>query len=714
MTQQHEMTGRERRRRASAAARAVVLDALRKFDPRYLWRNPVLLLTEAGAALTTLIAIGEACVGGELISGGTVMPPGFTWALALGFWACLFTATLAESIAEGRGRAQTASLRRAQAPVMASRVIAYDAIRDRQALSAETERIDSRDLSVGDIVIVRAGELVPADGEVLWGAAELDESEYTGHPGAVIREAGGDRTAVIGGTRDVSDRLVIRVTSAYGKSAFERTIQLASKARRQKAPVEVAFSALLSSFSLSFVIVALTLNSVVSPVAPPVSIPVLVALVICLIPTEIAALMSVTGIAGMSQLLRRGVLVTSAKALETAGDITTVLLDKTGTVTQGNRSAVAYMPLVGVTHEEIARYAAMASFGDLTPEGISIMRLSNVEDPVAETQALAVAATGAPVQFSAVSRISGIDLPDGTKIRKGAKNAVSAWLKQQGAQPQRQITAELRALSGKIASAGGTPLIVAVKHADEPGRMLGAIDLRDVVKASVPRRIHALRELGVRTVMVTGDHELTAKAISEEAGIDEYVGNSTPEDKLALIVREQAQGHLVAMSGDGVNDAPALAQADIGIAMNTATPSAKAAANMIILDDDPTHMVDIIEVGRQQMATRGALMMFNLANDLVRYFTLFPALFVGAFPGLAALNLLHLHSPASAILSTVIFSSLVMGILIPLALVGVPYRSSGPRSDLTRNIIVNGLSGVLVPVIGIKLIDMVVSLFPGW
>ncbi|GAA3583604.1 potassium-transporting ATPase subunit KdpB [Klugiella xanthotipulae] len=696
---------------APTAIRAVLLDALRKFNPRYLWHNPVLLLTEVGAALTTCIAILEPFVGGAMPSGGSVMPPGFTWALAIGFWVCLFTATLAESIAEGRGRSQTESLRHARNSTMARRICDYDYAKNRAARGAVVEEVDSHELVAGDVVIVEPGEAIPADGEVLWGAAEVDESEFTGHAGAVIREAGGDRTAVTGGTRDLSDRLIIRITASYEASAFERTIRLASKSRRKKAPIEVAFSALLTSFSLSFVIVALTLNSVVSPVAPPVSIPVLVALVVCLIPTEIAALMSVTGIAGMSQLLRRGVLVTSAKALETAGDITTVLLDKTGTVTRGNRSAIAFLPLAGEEPDEFIRLAALASVADPTPEGASIVRLaaeSGVEPSAADT------AGGHPVLFSAVSRISGIDLPNGMKVRKGAVTAAVTWLKKQGTQPQRQVIEELQATAREIARTGGTPLVVVMKPSPGPGHALGVIHLQDVVKDTVPKRISVLRALGIRTVMVTGDHELTAQAISEEAGIDEYVGNSTPEDKLALIVREQEQGHLVAMSGDGFNDVPALAQADIGIAMNTATSAAKESANMIILDDDPAHLVDIIEVGRRQMATRGALMMFNLANDVVRYFTLFPALFVGVFPGLAALNVLQLHSPASAILSTVIFSSLVMGILIPLALIGVPYRSTELKPMFSRNLVINGLSGLLVPIIGIKLIDLVVSLMPGY
>lgn len=705
---------REKRRNAVIALRTlgpVLLDALRKFDPRYLWHNPVLLLTEVGAALTTVIAVLDSIAGIEQPSGGTAMPFGFTWALAAGFWACLFTATLAESIAEGHGRQQTESLRRSNATETARRVIGYSRSKDPAVRRSALEEVDSRSLRPGDVVVVEAGETIPADGEVLWGAAEVDESEITGRPGAVIREAGGDRTAVMGGSRGLSDRLVVRISSSRDTSAAARTISLASKSRRKKSPIEVAFSTLLASFSISFVLLVLTLNSVVSPVAEPVSIPVLVALVVCLIPTEIAALMSVTGIAGMSQLLQRGVLVTSAKSLETAGDITTVLLDKTGTVTRGSRSAIAFLPVGGTDLEQLMRAAALASIGDPTPEGASTVRLAEEEGVrVSEGDATG----GRTVHFSAATRISGIDLPDGTSIRKGAVSAVVAWLKQQGTQPQRQVILDLKASTKRIAQSGGTPLVVAVKPAVGVGHALGLIHLQDVVKDSVPKKISALHALGVRTVMVTGDHRLTAKAIAAEAGIDEYVGDSTPEDKLALILREQEDGHIVAMSGDGLNDAPALAQADIGIAMNTATAAAKSSANMVILDDDPTHLVDIIKVGRRQMATRGALMTFNFANDAVRYFTLFPALFVGTFPGLDALNLLRLHSPASAILSTVIFSSLVMGILIPLALIGVPYRTENLRSALTRNLIYCGLSGLLVPIIGIKLIDLVVSLLPGY
>ncbi|MFD5598844.1 potassium-transporting ATPase subunit KdpB [Leucobacter sp. NPDC058333] len=689
----------------------VLRDALRKFDPRYLRHNPVLMLTEAGAALTTIIAIAEPFVGGARPSGGTDLPAGFTWMLAVGFWVCLFTATLAESIAEGRGRSETASLRRSRSVTNARRVTAYDALRDPAARSATIETVDARQLCRGDVVIVDAGEIIPADGEVLWGAAEVDESEFTGHPGAVIRQSGGDRTSVTGGTRDVSDRIVVQVRSSPEAGAVERTIQLASRSRRKKSPIEVAFNALLASFSLSFVFMVLTLNFAVSPVAPPVSIPVLVAIVVCLIPTEIAALMSVTGIAGMYQLLRRGVLVTSAKALETAGDITTVLLDKTGTVTRGNRSAIAFVTVGENSPHNLMRAAALASAGDPTPEGASTVQLA-AELGVEITDTDTVGARF--VQFSATTRLSGVDLADGTSIRKGAASAIAGWLKQQGTQPPREILKELKVSAHRIASEGSTPLAVAMKRPDDRGRALGVIHLQDVVKEGIRERIAGLRDIGVRTVLVTGDHVLTAKAISAEVGIEDYRGDSTPEDKLALIEQEQKLGHLVAMSGDGINDAPALAQADIGIAMNTATPAAKEAANMILIDDDPAHLVDIIEVGRRQMATRGALITFNFANDAVRYFTLFPALFVGVFPGLGALNVLGLHSPASAILSTVIFSSVVMVILIPLALIGVPYKTRNMPKALTRNLLICGISGILVPVIAIKIIDVVVSLLPGF
>lgn len=701
---------------STRALGTVLLDGLRKFDPRYLWHNPVLLLTEVGAALTTAIAVLETVMNLPTESGGSAMPPGFSWALAVGFWGCLYTATLAESIAEGRGRSKLASLQRQQGLGSATRVINYSPDKDRAALDAATEVVQSRDLHIDDVLIVAAGETIPADGEVLWGAAEIDESTVTGLPGPVIRESFGDRTAVTGGTRDLSDRIVMRVTALPEDGLVERALQLAAKARRKRPPLEVALSALLASFSLSFVTLALTLNSAISPVASPVSIPVLIAVVICLIPTEVAALMSVTGIAGMQQLLRRGVMVTSSKALETAGNITTILLDKTGTVTVGDRRAIAFVALREDSEQQHALHAlidaaALSSSGDDTPEGRSIVQLAREHG---SSVAAAQRAGALDVTFTAMSRLSGIDLHDGTQIRKGAVSAITSWLKLQGTQPSKAVRQQLKAQANAIARTGGTPLVVAVKHPHTAGEVLGIVHLSDVVKAAVPERISKLSLLGVRTILVTGDHQVTAEAIAREVGIDEWEGDSTPEDKLALIEREQLSGHVVAMSGDGVNDAPALAQADIGIAMNTATAAAKHAANMIILDDNPAHLVDIIEVGRKQMATRGALVTFNFANDAVRYLTLFPALLVGVFPGLGALNILHLHSPASAILSTVLFSTLVMGVLVPMALVGVPYRVTEMRSALTMNILVNGLSGVLMAAGGIKLIDLVVSQFPGY
>ncbi|PRI12038.1 HAD-IC family P-type ATPase [Leucobacter massiliensis] len=698
-----------------------------------------------------MIAVVEGFTGGAAPSGGSAMPPSFTWALALGFWGCLYTATVAESVAEGRGRAQSRNLREALARTPARRLADYRATRDPGAERAAAETVDAAALRPGVVVVVGPGETIPADGEVVWGAAPVDESDFTGRPGPAIREAGGDRSCVTGGTRVLADRLVVRVTVPPEASALERTIDLASRAHRQKSSVEVALSALLASFTLAFVFLAVTLNSASSPVAPAVSVPVLIAVVVCLIPTEIAALMSVTGIAGMYQLLRRSVLVTSAKSLETASEITTVLIDKTGTVTRGQRTATALLPLTGHDRAELARAAALASAGDPTPEGVSTLRLATQllaeEGAAVPWRAAGPAGTGADpagndvasiangvdpagtgadhagklgalgataIPFSAATRLSGVDLPDGTRLRKGAASAVSAWLKRQGAQPSAAVTAELRTLTRGIAASGGTPMVVAMRPVTGQARALGVIELEDVVKDSVREKIAELRRLGVRTLMVTGDHRLTAEAISREAGIDEYLGDASPEDKLALIRREQRAGHLVAMSGDGLNDAPALAQADIGIAMNTATGAAKAAANIVILDDDPAHLADIIRVGRRQMATRGALMTFNFANDLVRYATLFPALFVGAFPGLAALNVLGLHSPASAILSTVLFSTVVMGILVPLALIGVPYRTSRPGPALTRNLIYCGLGGLVVPIIGIKIIDLLVSLLPGY
>ena len=693
------------------ALAGILRDALRRMDPRMLWSNPVLLLTWCGGAVATLVAIVESFTGAPDTSGGTHLPGGFTWSIAIWVWLTLYTANLAEALAEGRGRSHTAALRSIQATVTAHRVVDYEPKKDPSAKHATVVDVSSNELQPGDIVVLDEGDPVPLDGGVVWGVASVDESAITGDSGAVIRAAGGDRTGVSGGTTVVSDRLVVRITGRYGQSAVDRMIRLAEGVHRKKAPNELALSSLIASLSLSFVIVALTLNTIVSPVAPPVSIPILVAIVVCLIPTEVAALLSVTGIASMYRLLQQNVLVSTAHSLETAADITTIMLDKTGTITRGNRRAARLIPLYGVAYDEFVTAALQASDGDPTPEGTSIVELAEDSGVPGIAQ---VARDGHPVPFSAHTRMSGRDLADGTRVRKGAESAVLAWLKHVGTQQKRNVVEDLRRQTTAIGQTGGTPLVVAIQPPDEPARVLCVVDLRDSVKPVVPARMARLHALGVRTIMVTGDNPLTAQAIASEAGVDEFLGDATPENKLARITEEQEAGNFVAMTGDGTNDAPALAQADIGVSMNTATAAAKAAANMIVLDDDPTRLVEIVEAGRRQMSTRGALITFNIANDVVRYFTIFPALFVGTFPGLAQLNILGLHSPASAILSTLIFSVVVMGILIPLALAGVPYRMSDLGRALTRNLLYYGVGGVVIAAAGIKLIDLVVGLIPGY
>lgn len=629
-------------------------------------------------------------------------------ALALWLWLTLLAANFAESLAEGRGRSQTATLRLMREDTTAQLVTRYDARHDPSAQQAAVRDVGSSELRPGDVVVVGAGGLIPADGEVVWGITTVDESAITGESAPVIRESGGERSGVTGGTRVLSDRVVVRVSVRTGDTVVDRMIDLAVGARRQKAPTELALSALLSSFSLSFLLLALTLNAVAVPFAAPLSIPVLVALVACLLPTEIAALLSVTGIAGMYQLLQRNVLLDSAHALETAGDITTVLLDKTGTITVGDRRATSFVPVAGTTMEELVRAAALSSLDDPTPEGRSTLALAQAEAGVA-----AQGSPGRSVPFSAHTRMSGRDLED-VRFRKGAESAVLAWLKQAGNQQTRAVAKELRACTTRIARAGGTPLVVAEQPVQGHGRVLGVIELKDVVKSSVAHRIGQLRAAGIRTIMVTGDNPVTAAAIAAEAGIEEHVGDAMPEAKLQLIKQEQAAGHFVAMTGDGTNDAPALAQADVGVSMSTATAAAREAANMIVLDDDPTKILEIVEIGRRQMATRGALTTFTIANDLVRYVVLFPILFVGVVPGLERLDVLGLHSPASAILSTVIFGAVVIAILIPLALLGVPYRTTDLGRALNRNLLLYGVGGILVPAAGIKLIDLAVRLLPGY
>lgn len=676
--------------------------ALRKLNPASLVRNPVMLLVWVGAAFTTLLAIAEPFLGGPADSGGTPVPAPFTWGIAIWLWLTVLFANVAESVAEGRGKAQAASLRKTRTSTMARRVVGYDAGSDAAADRTETVDVSSAELQRDDIVIVTAGELIPGDGDIVAGIATVDESAITGESAPVIRESGGDRSAVTGGTRVLSDRIVVRITSKPGETFVDRMIALVEGASRQRTPNEIALNILLASLSIVFVVVVLALNPIASYAASPVSIPVLIALLVCLIPTTIGALLSAIGIAGMDRLVQRNVLAMSGRAVEAAGDVTTLLLDKTGTITYGNRRAHKVLRLGGVDPDELLRVAALSSLADPTPEGASIVELATAHGIRVEEPADAVV-----VPFTAQTRMSGLDLPDGTQIRKGAGSAVSAWL-------GLGADAELTGLTDGVASSGGTPLVVAVKRAAGTGEVLGVVHLKDIVKDGLRERFEELRSMGIRTVMITGDNPLTAAAIAKEAGVDDFLAEATPEQKLELIKREQEGGRLVAMTGDGTNDAPALAQADVGVAMNTGTSAAKEAGNMVDLDSDPTKLIDIVRIGKQLLITRGALTTFSLANDIAKYFAIIPAMFMGVFPGLAVLNIMQLHSPASAVTSAIIFNAIVIVFLIPLALRGVKYRPASASQILQRNLLVYGLGGVIAPFIGIKLIDLLITLIPGF
>ncbi|PRA82435.1 potassium-transporting ATPase subunit KdpB [Microbacterium sp. MYb66] len=677
--------------------------ALRKLNPAALVRNPVMLLVWVGAVFTTVLAIAEPFLGGPADSGGTPVPAPFTWGIAIWLWLTVLFANVAESVAEGRGKAQAASLRKTRTSTMARRVVGYDKTTDAAAEQAATAEVSSAELQRDDVVIVTAGELIPGDGDIIAGIATVDESAITGESAPVIRESGGDRSAVTGGTRVLSDRIVVRITSKPGETFVDRMIALVEGASRQRTPNEIALNILLASLSIIFVVVVLALNPIASYAASPVSIPVLIALLVCLIPTTIGALLSAIGIAGMDRLVQRNVLAMSGRAVEAAGDVTTLLLDKTGTITHGNRRAHEVLPLPDVNGEELLHVAALSSLADPTPEGASIVELAAAHGirVTAPTDAVVV-------PFTAQTRMSGLDLADGTQIRKGAGSAVRAWL---GLDSD---DGELTSRTDAVASSGGTPLVVAVTTPGAAGRILGVVHLKDIVKDGLRERFEELRAMGIRTVMITGDNPLTAKAIAAEAGVDDFLAEATPEDKLELIRREQEGGRLVAMTGDGTNDAPALAQADVGVAMNTGTSAAKEAGNMVDLDSDPTKLIDIVRIGKQLLITRGALTTFSLANDVAKYFAIIPAMFMGVFPGLAALNIMQLHSPASAVTSAIIFNAIVIVFLIPLALRGVKYRPASASQILQRNLLIYGLGGVIAPFLGIKIIDLVVSLIPGF
>ena len=689
--------------------RAALPGAFRKLNPKEQWRNPVMFLVWVGAALTTVLAISEPFIGGPADSGGTVVPWQFTWAIAVWLWLTVLFANLAESVAEGRGKAQAETLRKTRTSTMANRVASYDPATDAAAERAATTQISSSDLALGDVVVVTAGELIPGDGDIVWGIASVDESAITGESAPVVREAGGDRSGVTGGTRVLSDRIVVRITSKPGETFVDRMIALVEGASRQKTPNEIALNILLASLSIIFVVVALTLNPIASYAAAPVSVTVLVALLVCLIPTTIGALLSAIGIAGMDRLVQRNVLAMSGRAVEAAGDVTTLLLDKTGTITYGNRRASEFVRLGGVREQELVRAAALSSLADPTPEGVSIVELAEQEHGEFDRNT-----TGEIVPFTAQTRMSGLDLPDGTQIRKGAGSAVIAWLEEDGKRLPSSLLAELDEYVERISQSGGTPLVVATKDAAGEGNLLGVVHLKDVVKEGLPAKFAEMRAMGIRTVMITGDNPLTAAAIAKEAGVDDFLAEATPEDKLAYIRKEQEGGNLVAMTGDGTNDAPALAQADVGVAMNSGTSAAKEAGNMVDLDSDPSKLIDIVRIGKQLLITRGALTTFSIANDIAKYFAIIPAMFMGVFPQLAALNIMGLHSPASAVLSAIIFNAIVIVFLIPLALRGVKYRPGNASSILGRNLAIYGLGGVIAPFIGIWLIDLVVRLIPGF
>ncbi|MFD1713740.1 potassium-transporting ATPase subunit KdpB [Amnibacterium flavum] len=687
---------------------AALPGAFRKLDPREMWRNPVMFIVWVGAAFTTVLAIAEPFLGGPAQSGGTPVPGVFTGTIAVWLWLTVIFANLAEAVAEGRGKAQADSLRKTRTTTMAHRIDGYDPATGGDGATAAIAEVASPDLRLGDHVVVTAGELVPGDGDIVWGIASVDESAITGESAPVVRESGGDRSAVTGGTRVLSDRIVVRITSKPGETFVDRMIALVEGASRQKTPNEIALNILLAALSIVFVVVALTLNPIASYAASPVSIPILIALLVCLIPTTIGALLSAIGIAGMDRLVQRNVLAMSGRAVEAAGDVTTLLLDKTGTITYGNRQATEFVTIDHSTVRALVAAAGTSSLSDPTPEGTSIVTLAETKGFVRDD-----APSGEVVPFTAQTRMSGVDFADGRQIRKGAGSAVLRWLEEDGPLAS-SLVDEVTTVTDRVAQSGGTPLVVAERAADGRGRILGVVHLKDIVKEGLAERFADLRNMGIRTVMITGDNPLTAKAIAAEAGVDDYLAEATPEDKLALIRREQEGGNLVAMTGDGTNDAPALAQADVGVAMNTGTSAAKEAGNMVDLDSDPTKLIDIVRIGKQLLITRGALTTFSIANDIAKYFAIIPAMFMGVFPGLAALNIMRLGSPASAVLSAVIFNAIIIVILIPLALRGVKYRALDASKTLARNLLVYGLGGVIAPFIGIKLIDLVVSLLPGF
>jgi potassium-transporting ATPase ATP-binding subunit len=681
--------------------------ALAKLDPRTLWKNPVMFIVEVGSVFTTVLAIDK--------------PTTFAWLITIWLWLTVLFANLAEAVAEGRGKAQADALRRAKTDTMARRLV------DRTNFTGVEESVAAPQLQQGDRVVCEAGDTVPGDGDVIEGVASVDESAITGESAPVIRESGGDRSSVTGGTKVLSDRIVIEITQKPGESFIDRMIALVEGASRQKTPNEIALNILLASLTIIFLLATATLQPMAifakagQPGIPDsaaitsdgVSGIVLISLLVCIIPTTIGALLSAIGIAGMDRLVQRNVLAMSGRAVEAAGDVDTLLLDKTGTITLGNRQASEFTPVGDTALARLAEAAQLSSLADETPEGRSVVDLADREydQPSRRTSDLAQAQW---VPFTAQTRMSGVDVgPEGTTparvIRKGASAAVMAWVREGGGAIPHQTDTVVTGIS----SAGGTPLLVAERVEGAAPTVLGVIHLKDIVKSGMAERFAELRRMGIRTVMITGDNPLTAKAIAAEAGVDDFLAEATPEDKMALIKREQAGGKLVAMTGDGTNDAPALAQADVGVAMNSGTSAAKEAGNMVDLDSDPTKLIEIVEIGKQLLITRGSLTTFSIANDVAKFFAIIPAMFAAVYPGLDKLNLMRLHSPQSAILSAVIFNALVIVALIPLALRGVRYTPSSASAMLRRNIYIYGLGGIIVPFAGIKIIDLIVQFIPG-
>ncbi|GAB2859902.1 potassium-transporting ATPase subunit KdpB [Lentzea nigeriaca] len=649
-------------------------DALRKFDPRYQLRNPVMFVVWVGSLLVTVFAVTD--------------PSVFTIAVAVWLWFTVLFANLAEAVAEGRGKAQADSLRKTK----------KDAVARRLTEDGVEERVPGTDLRIGDLVVVEAGEVIPGDGDVVEGIATVDESAITGESAPVIRESGGDRSAVTGGTTVLSDRIVVKITTKPGETFVDRMIALVEGAERQKTPNEIALTILLSTLTIIFLLAVVALQPFAIYSGGEQSVIVLTALLVCLIPTTIGALLSAIGIAGMDRLVQRNVLATSGKAVEAAGDIDTLLLDKTGTITWGNRRATEFIAANGTDERRLAEACRLSSLADGTPEGRSIVELC-VEKHGLSAEPTDAEKTGEFVPFTAQTRMSGIDL-NGRSIRKGAASGFTT-------------SDEVQAIVDRISEDGGTPLVVAEVNHSGNDEVLGVIRLSDVVKPGMKERFAELRAMGIRTVMVTGDNPLTAKAIAAEAGVDDFLAEAKPEDKMALIRKEQEGGRLVAMTGDGTNDAPALAQSDVGVAMNTGTSAAKEAGNMVDLDSDPTKLIEIVEIGKQLLITRGALTTFSVANDLAKYFAILPAMFAAIYPALDKLNIMRLATPQSAILSAVIFNALIIVALIPLALKGVRYRPSSASALLRRNLLIYGLGGIVTPFAGIWLIDLLVRLIPG-